>query len=57
MSAYDAPSEYPFLVIDTRTDTVAAVYTEEARADATAEAMNEGFPGRYIVVQMEDDRP
>jgi hypothetical protein len=44
-----APKPYPFLVIDTRTETVAAVYAERADADSWAEPMNEAFPNRYVV--------
>jgi hypothetical protein len=50
---YDAPEGFRFLVIDTQTDTVAAVYNDRTDAEKQAGTLNAGFPGRYWVHEQE----
>jgi hypothetical protein len=44
----DAPEGWPWLLVDTLTETVAGVYAERADADAKAAEMNI-FSKRYVV--------
>jgi hypothetical protein len=48
---YDAPKGFPWLVIDSRTNTVAAAYSDPEAAVEQAAKLNYGDPGRYEAVE------